>query len=181
MTDCVDAREPDATMYLKSALLLFFGLASACGEGGTEHRIVGNSSWDACYPSFAKQVEQLAGDQAIDCGFFDVRSPRKDFSEIKACAKIAAKSGNAFKFGHSDFGDDSFYCHAAIRDTAGELRSLFYDSDISGGGGGHSAVSVLKCRDLKFEKGTIGRHSFFDFDDCRPDDNTSEIFQADLD
>ena len=66
-------------------------------------------------------------------------------------------------------GDDSYFCDVAIRDSSGQLWSFFYDSDVSGGSGGPATIWVSRCNDFAFGAGTIGAHSFFNFDDCEQD------------
>ena len=135
------------------------------------------SEWAACHSRFAAHIDIIATDAAIDSGFFRVGDSPARLEEIKTCAKLVVETDKAFKFGHADYGDDSLYCHAAIRDPSGRLWSYFYDSDISGGSGGPAALDISKCESLAFEPGTIGKHSFFNLKDCEPDKELNAILR----
>jgi hypothetical protein len=136
-------------------------------------------SWAAhCYKDFERDVSEIAGPSAIDCGFLPLKATDGQRAATKRCAKSAVKSGLAFKFGYGSFGDDSAFCDTAIRRADGQLISLFFDSDISGQmgrDGNNSVVWTKRCSKLKFKPDTIGYGSFFDLQQCT---EAPEIFSA---
>ena len=170
------AKELVDKMCAKNWVLSLLFYVSAISSTFAAQPMEDASEWAVCHSRFATQIDIIATDSAIDCGFLRLRDSSQRFSEIKACARMVAETDKAFKFGHSDWGDDSIYCHAAIRDPSGQLWSYVYDSDTSGGSSGPAAISVSKCRALSFERSTIGQHSFFKLSDCEVDETLSDIF-----
>jgi len=161
------------------AILSLVALTSACATDGTVKEIDQNTTWDACYPSFKRHVDTIAGLDAKDCGFWRLGQSKASLAEVTACAKTAASGSEAFKLGHSDMGYDSYFCDVAIRDSSGQLWSFFYDSDVSGGSGGAATIWVSECKSFALEKGTIGKHSFFNLDECDLDDDLKARLIAD--
>lgn len=155
------------------ASVLYF--VSTYGSTHAEQPRNGATEWEACHSRFSAHIDIIATDAAIDCGFFNLGQSTAQFEAIKFCAKGVLETAKAFKFGHADYGDDSRYCHVAIRDPSGQLWSYFYDEDISGGSGGPSAIDISRCESLTFEPGTIGKHSFFDLKNCAPDKDLNAI------
>ena len=123
-------------------------------------------TWATCYRAFDEHVSRIAGDGATDCGFFRISSPDSLKNQVRRCARTSWRSGQAVKFGHMSYGDDSTFCDVAIRDGDGQIWSFFYDSDVSGGSGGPATIWVSECRSLSFVAGTIGPDSFFSLDGC---------------
>lgn len=162
-----------------SILLSTALLATACTVDRVERRAGSDPKWDACYQSFAKHVDRIAGPDAKDCGFWSLGQPKAILSDVKTYAKATLETSEALKFGHSDMGYDSYFCDVAIRDSAGRLWSFFYDSDVSGGSGGPATIWVSECKTIKLEKGTIGKHSFFNLDDCELNDELKTELLAD--
>lgn len=128
------------------------------------------SSWvNQCYVDLDRDVSEIAGPSAIDCGFLSRQAPRKNRVATEDCAKNAVGIGKPFKFGYSSFGDDSAYCDVAIRRPDGQFISFFYDSDVTGQmgtNGNHSAVWTSRCKAIEFRPGTIGIGSFFEMQEC---------------
>lgn len=127
-------------------------------------------SWGGqCYKSLDRDVSELAGLTAIDCGFLRLKATEAERSATQACAKDAVKSNRAFKFGYASFGDDSAFCDIAIRRPDGQMISFFFDADVTGqmgSNGNNSTVWTSLCNKIKFKPGTIGFGSFFDLQKC---------------
>jgi hypothetical protein len=136
-------------------------------------------SWvNQCYPNFERDVSDIAGDAATECGFLPLSASKKDRALTESCAKSAVRSEKPFKFWYGSFGDDSAYCHVAIRAPNGQLISFFLDSDVTGQmarKGSHSVVWTSRCAKIEFKPGTIGRGSFFDLEECT---EAPEIFSS---
>ena len=124
-------------------------------------------SWGKmCYPSFQKHVRNLSGKGVVNCGFFSNLSNNDKKQYVQNCAEKVVNSGKPYIFGHRAQGDDSIFCDVAIRDIDGNLWSFFYDSDISGGSGGPSALWISECKSIAMQPGTIAQDSFFDLQNC---------------
>lgn len=136
-------------------------------------------SWaNQCYVDFERDVSEIAGQSATDCGFLPFRATARDRAATETCAKDAVKSGKPFKFGYGSFGDDSAFCDVAIRRPDGQLVAFFFDSDVTGQmgtNGNHSTVWTSKCSKVEFKPGTIGPGSFFAMQDCT---EAPEIFSG---
>lgn len=132
------------------------------------------TGWGGCYPGFESDVDQIAGEAALDCGFWNAGEPKKRLAEIASCAKNAVGAEKAFKFGQAGHGDDSSFCYAAIRDGSSQFWSFFYDSDVSGGNGGPPSISVSRCDAVVFEQGTVDENSFFNLTGCNYEPEISE-------
>jgi hypothetical protein len=136
-------------------------------------------SWAAhCYKDFERDISEIAGPGAVDCGFLPLEATDGQRAATERCAKGAVKSGVAFKFGYGSFGHDSAFCDIAIRRPDGQLISFFFDSDVSGQmgrNGNNSVVWTKRCSRIKFKPGTIGYGSFFDLRQCT---DAPEIFSA---
>ena len=61
------------------------------------------NSWDdVCYVGFSDDVASLAGDDAVDCGFY--RAPKLPVQRaVQACMRQAEKEGRGFNAGHPDY------------------------------------------------------------------------------
>lgn len=127
-------------------------------------------SWaNQCYADFERDVSEIAGQSAVDCGFLPFRASARARVATEACAKDAVRSGKPFKFGYGSFGDDSAFCDVAIRRPDGQLIAFFFDADVTGQmgtNGNHSTVWTSKCGKVEFKPGTRGLGSFFAMKDC---------------
>lgn len=136
-------------------------------------------SWtNQCYVAFERDVSEVSGQSATDCGFLSFRPSDKDRAATEACAKNAVQSGKPFKFGYRSFGDDSAFCDVAIRRPDGQLVAFFYDADVTGQmgtNGNNSRVWTSRCKGIEFKPGTIGAGSFFAMQGCVED---PEIFSG---
>src|SRR6185369_10459091 len=152
--------------YASFRLALALALLSVC-LGATAAEVgTPPSNWSACYPRLQVVVRELAGPGAVDCGLFDRDSTPGDKEFTKRCAKRAWARNDAVVFGYRNPGFDSTFCDVAVRDAAGKIFSVFYDSDASGGSTGPSTLAIQECRTLRFKRGTIGRDSFFQLSGC---------------
>ena len=142
--------------------------------------LIARHSWsEICYDSFRKDVDYLAGANTQDCGFLHADSDSE--KQIAACAKQAVDSGKPFKFGYMSHGDDSSFCDVAIKSSDGQLWSLYYDADSSGGEGktnNYSTLAVSRCNRIEFVPAAIGRGSFFALKDCSAAPEVAEAIAA---
>lgn len=159
--------------YLISLTLIIAGCASAPSSGPRP------GSWtNRCYGDFERDVAEIAGQSAVDCGFLPLGASARDRAATTACARSAVESGKPFKFGYRSVGDDSAFCDVAIRRQDGQLVAFFFDSDVtgqSGTDGNHSTVWTSRCSGIEFKPGTIGPGSFFAMRDCS---EAPEIFSG---
>jgi len=130
------------------------------------------SAWvNECYRSYEHDVTFVSGPDALDCGLLPRKFDSSEQDSIRQCAQRAVLTGKPFRAGYASHGDDSLYCDAVVRSESGQLWSVYYDADVSGGGGGrpHPALWVSRCTDLVFEPGTIGAGSYFKLAGCSED------------
>ncbi len=83
----------------------------------------------------------------------------------------AIEQGRTFKVGYLSAGDDSQYCHSALRMPDKSYVQIFYDFDVTGANetnGSNSALSVSACDRIAYEPSLIGEGSFFKLEECRP-------------
>ena len=157
---------------------LVLSLSLICGTAGlsscvTPPKTVSiSSAWvNQCYRSFEHDVVFVAGTEALDCGLLPRQSNSEQQESIKQCTQKAAASGKPFRAGYASSGDDSAFCDVVARSKDGQLWSVYYDADVSGGGGGAAspALWVSRCTELRFEPGTIGAGSYFRLMSCSKD------------
>lgn len=152
------------------AIFVTLILLAGCSSAPSSAPFVATLSWsNQCYTHFEKDVAEIAGPNARDCGFLPLRASAAARAATEACAKDAVKSGEPFKFGYGSFGDDSGFCDVAIRRPDGQLVAFFYDSDVTGqmgADGKHAVVWTSKCAGIEFTPGTIGLGSFFAMQNC---------------
>lgn len=157
------------------AAVILSGCASMQAPGPPNRE----SSWTKrCYAAFDRDVTEIAGPAARDCGILPLNASLAAQSASKACAREAVASGGPFKFGYESYGVDSRFCSVAIRRPDGQLVSFYFDFDVTGhmgSGGGHAVVWTSKCAGIEFKPGTIGPGSFFAMQDCI---EASEIFDG---
>jgi|GEM_PF-1185386 len=162
------SRDTTTNKFGYRCLILVAMIAAGCSSLQRPNSLVARYSWgEICYDSFRKDVDYLAGATTQDCGFLHADSDSE--KQIAACAKSVVASGKPFKFGYLSYGYDSGYCDVAIKSSDGQLWSLYYDSDSSGGAGrtnNYSTLAVSRCNRIEFVPGTIGRGSFFSLKGC---------------
>ena len=116
-----------------------------------------------------EDVANLVGGDAIDCGFAHYRATFYDRESIVMCAREASAGTKPFMFGYKGAGDDSLFCHAAVRDPDGQYWRLFYDFDVTGAGtidGRNSRLWISRCEELHFQQGSIFVGSILYLDVC---------------
>jgi hypothetical protein len=137
-----------------------------------------------CYDHFARDVSEIAGTDAIDCGFMSMQATDKDRTDAQACAQAAVAGDKPFKFGWFAYGDDSSYCKVAIRTPTKQLVSLYFDSDVTGSsppGENNSHVWTARCQQIeilptpKFSGNILHFGRFFDLTQCT---DAPEIFNG---
>jgi hypothetical protein len=90
-----------------------------------------------------RRMQQLAGQDAVDCGRV---APRAEARPATDCALAANSSGKPFHVRYDMQGIDSYVAVGFVRLPDGGVEALSYDSDPMGGGGrAHEMVSVRKC------------------------------------
>lgn len=122
-----------------------------------------------CYEGFAEDVDAVAGPDAIDCGFHRTfRASARDVAQWQSCGREAYASTKPLKFGYMDSGDDSAFCHVAIRTPEGELVSWSVDTDVTGGSGDvpHPVLSASHCTHLAFGHDIDSAGGIFDLEGC---------------
>jgi hypothetical protein len=138
-------------------------------------------AWE-CYKHFDRDVSEIAGSSATDCGFMSMQATNLDRTSAQACANAAIASDKPFKFGWFAYGDDSSYCKVAIRTETGQLVSLYFDSDVTGSSGpgeNNSRVWTSRCNKIavlpapKFSGNILHFGQFFELSDCT---DAPEIF-----
>ena len=141
-------------------------LAAALLAGcATLRQPLGSATWDGvCYQGLHADVDYLSGADAYDCGLLHLDARDGAESQITACARDAVASGRAYRFGYQSFGIDSMYCDVAVRAPDGQIWSLYSDNEALLGGG--ITLSVQRCKEIAFRRGTIGKGSFFEHDRC---------------
>lgn len=143
-------------------------LTAACAS--VPSPALSESDWaEVCYTGFARDVASLAGDGAVDCGFY--RSPDAAVQRAaQACMRQAEQEGRAFMAGYLSNGFDSAYCHAVVGVEAGRYFNLMLDFDVMGqfgtSGSSQSVLWLSRCTSLRYRKGTMGAGSFFDTESC---------------
>ena len=117
---------------------------------------------ERCYSGFVSEMSTLVPSDAEKCGIFSAH----ESSSTLDCAKAAVKSQKPFLFGYQSFGDDSMYCHAAARDSTGQILNIFYDAGMVATGDKYAFIQISRCKAIEFRPGTIGIGSFFDTEGC---------------
>ncbi len=145
-------------------------ILTGCASVQPPEAPIPESTWtNQCYANFDRDVREIAGPSARDCGFVPRGAAPEAPSAAKACAQKAMASSEPFKIGYEGFGIDSAFCHAAIRRADGQLVSVKYDFDVTGRNrrdGRHDKVSTSTCAGMEFEPYTMGRGAFFTVQDC---------------
>jgi hypothetical protein len=89
------------------------------------------------------QSKKLAGPTAVDCGRVLLRGDPQIASE---CALTAQRAGMPFRVRYDLQGIDSLVAAGIVRDQAGNVQILMWDSDPSGGGRvGPGVVFLIRC------------------------------------
>ncbi|MCB1582216.1 MAG: hypothetical protein R3E90_12710 [Marinicella sp.] len=78
---------------------------------------------------FAMNINQLAGDHAVDCGFFDLKSKAEtsNYAEGYHCAEGAYKQGLPFKLGTLTVPIDSYFYQAHLESADGKYLEVNFD------------------------------------------------------
>jgi hypothetical protein len=130
-----------------------------------------SATWkNICYGSFAGDVNDLVGPDALDCGMVQFEDGSRTQARKHACARKAVKSGQPFKFGYIALGYDSLFCDVAGRSKDGQLWSFFLDYDVTGqygSDGRNSSLQISRCDRIEFTPGTIFAGSFFNLSECK--------------
>jgi len=125
------------------------------------------ASWSyGCWRDMGRDIDELAGDSAIDCGLLLPWDSEATRWAIRRCAEDVYASGRAFKVGFRSFGDDSAYCGVAARSADGRIWSLYADSDVLHIGGGGTTLWASECRSLAITNVTNGGERFFELEGC---------------
>jgi hypothetical protein len=162
------------------AMVAMLGLLGGCAQRPSLASPDGSIGWGAvCYPGFDAEVERVVGSNAIDCGFYD-RPADALQAAAWACMRRAIEQGRIFKVGYLSSGDDSQYCHSALRLPDKRFVEIFYDFDVTGGNatdGQHSSLQLLACDEIENKPSLVGEGSFFGFESCGPvPDRVRRIF-----
>jgi hypothetical protein len=139
-------------------------LAAGCSTPGS-----GNlNSWKLCSGDFLREVADLAGPKAIDCGFLMLGFPQNRFGAI-ACAQQAINSGRPFKLGYGSFGDDSGSRTAIVQTATGELFLVSSEYALVTSNGAQQATWASKCQGITLARGSVdSRVAPFDATGCQP-------------
>lgn len=101
-------------------------------------------------PDFVRsRLLDVAGREPVSCGEVPLGDKR---TEAIACAREASRSGKAFWVAFQLQSTDSYLWEGAAGDGRGGYWRIFYDSDITGGGGGESLYSFSQCLRLQFRR-----------------------------
>jgi hypothetical protein len=103
---------------------------------------------DSAPAALVNKLESLAGASARDCGSVALGG---DHDAAIACAKNATLAAKGYRVAVQSQGVDSLVWQGAARDPQGKLWVLFYDTDPSGGSGASPTLSVVPCREIRFE------------------------------
>ena len=140
----------------------------------------GSAPWTgACYLSIDEDTRRIAGGDITDCGLVAPDATTDVRQAVEECARRAVDRAGGFRFGYASFGDDSAYCHVAIRSTDGQIWDFFYDNDVTGQlgkNGNHSTVWLSRCRRVEFRPSTLGRGSFFGTEECSRDEEAEQTY-----
>jgi hypothetical protein len=118
-----------ASHALPLAAILYAGWVVACG-----------SSAPAC--DLDALLRRRAGAGAVDCGRAAIGGPTAD---VDQCVVDQSAQGHAFYARYDVQGIDSRASLGALRDGAGQVSVLLWDSDPSGGGNSGARVTETAC------------------------------------
>jgi hypothetical protein len=156
---------PDRAML---AAVLAVSCVASCASTGRPGATV--RQWEnTCYAGFSADMHELAGPDAIDCGFSPGDSRGQDGVAARLCARRAYDGGGPFLFGYGAMGDDSYHCDVAIRDGHGQVYAVFVDTDVTGQyglDGGGASLQIRRCDQLEFKPRTWTVDGHFEFGAC---------------
>lgn len=154
-------------MRLSQFLLAFpiVGLIAACASGSSALR----SRPGCIVPGLAVE---FSGTGAIDCGVLNSYGTRSGRNKTVSCARQAASSDKAFRFGYGAIGDDAGYCKLAVRKIDGSLWAVNFDYDLSYSSDDprHGPILyVARCTGVSLEPQDGLKGHFFGMSGCAPD------------
>ena len=95
-------------------------------------------------------LQKLSGDGAVACGVVGLNESARD---AFACAREQLASGRPFRLAVQVQGIDSLLWHGAALEPDGTRWTLFYDSDVHGGGGiGKESLKFVPCHEIRFSE-----------------------------
>jgi len=130
----------------KIIISLVLGSLVGCATGDAAK----SAAWkNIGYSGFAEKINRIAGDEAIDCGFYDSVNPKiKPPKKVSECIQGAVDKGLAFKYGTKRIPTDSLLYEVVLKDREGSYWNIVLDimldqSDIT--------HDIKKCRNMKFD------------------------------
>ncbi len=89
------------------------------------------------YPGFSKKIDRIAGNDAIDCGFYDrmlrdSESLKRKRRGLSDCVKNSIKAGRSFKFGSVRIPADSYVYEVLVLSPEKEYWTITFDLMLDG-------------------------------------------------
>ena len=122
-----------------------------------------------CHRTFRRDIERLAGPNAIDCGFIGNEWSKERIKATRTCIADAMASNSGFKAGYFLVGDDGTGCDAVVRTEAGEIVS--YSTMYSPLGSG---IWVSRCEKFKLPPDPVRPADIYSAYDCKSADSLLE-------
>lgn len=102
----------------------------------------GSASGADCNADPAPAAASIAGAESVDCGRVPVGGDRM---AADVCAAEAFTAKKAFRVLYDLNGTDSKVISAVAGTPSGQVQTLLYDSDPSGGSGRHATLTRIEC------------------------------------
>ena len=106
--------------------------------------VVGLASCNASKCSLDDELNQRAGDGAINCGSVGLGDST---STVDQCVVKAFDAGTPFLARYAEHGTDSQVALGVARNRAGTVTFLQWDSDPSGGSGRNPVIDAWTCNE----------------------------------
>ncbi len=130
---------------------LILGLLASCISACVNYSGYKSSSWPQyAYVGFSEKIDELAGNDALDCGFFDLKSRsgsalKRERLSFSRCVKESMKDSRAFKYGSVHIPTDSFLYEVLILTPDNEYWIIKFDLMIDFS---NAIFWVKKCKSI---------------------------------
>jgi len=153
--------------FIRKLLPVVTLACAGCTTVGSSLALKQETWGQSCNGAMREYAFPLSGDSAVDCGFLALEASDQDFYDILQCAKDAAASGKAYRFGYRNIDKFLSYCDVAVRSPDGRLWMLqFYvpiDQAMSRKPDLQYSFNAKQCQGLILKH---DRRGFFLLDQC---------------
>lgn len=138
-------------------------LVAGCATSSTQYR---PGPWPPIgYEGFAENINAIAGEDAIDCGFhnllkWDPRDAERVRKAKLRCVQRAVERGDPFKYGTARIPIDSLAYEVLVRPRDGDYWLRTYDVMIGNPG---RSQWTQQCRSIRLDM----RHGWYEGVDCK--------------